>query len=44
MIAIVTGFSARLYGKRGGRVAKKLVQVIESEAAAGENDGNGSNP
>ncbi|SHF65504.1 hypothetical protein SAMN02745133_03181 [Desulforamulus putei DSM 12395] len=27
MIAIVTGFSARLYGKRGGRVAKKLVQV-----------------
>ncbi|AEF94556.1 Resolvase domain protein [Desulfotomaculum nigrificans CO-1-SRB] len=44
MIAIVTGFSARLYGKRGGRVAKKLVQVIESEVAAGENDGNGSNP
>nr|WP_003543354.1 hypothetical protein [Desulfotomaculum nigrificans] len=27
MIAIVTGFSARLYGKRVGRVAKKLVQV-----------------
>ncbi|MCL5780588.1 MAG: IS607 family transposase [Firmicutes bacterium] len=43
MIAIVTSFSARLYGKRGGRVAKKLVQVIESEVAAGENDGNGSN-
>ncbi|WP_282432099.1 hypothetical protein [Desulfotomaculum nigrificans] len=44
MIAIITGFSARLYGKRGGRVAKKLVQVIESEAVADENDGNGSNP
>lgn len=44
MIAIVTDFSARLYGKRGGRVAKKLVQVIESEVAAGENDGDGSNP
>lgn len=31
MIAIVTSFSARLYGKRGGRVAKKLAKVIESE-------------
>ncbi|WP_274377221.1 hypothetical protein [Desulforamulus putei] len=44
MIAIVTSFSARLYGKRGGRVAKKLVQVIESEVAAGENDSDGNNP
>ncbi|MEW6064869.1 hypothetical protein P378_10280 [Desulforamulus profundi] len=31
-------------GKRGGRVDKKLVQVIESEVVAGENDGDGSNP
>lgn len=30
MIAIVTSFSARLYGKRGGIVAKKLAKVIES--------------
>jgi len=36
MIAIVTSFSARIYGKRGGRVAKKLVQLIEQEVAAGE--------
>ena len=36
MIAIVTSFSARIYGKRGGRVAKKLVQLIEQEVATGE--------
>ena len=38
MIAIVTSFSARLYGKRGGRVAKKLSNIIEKEVSAGEND------
>jgi len=43
MIAIVTSFSARLYGKRGGRVAKKLAKVIESEVTASENDGDGTN-
>jgi len=37
MIAIVTSFSARIYGKRGGRVAKKkLTTIIEEEVAAGE--------
>lgn len=36
MIAIVTSFSARIYSKRGGRVAKKLVLLIEQEVAAGE--------
>jgi|GEM_PF-5534211 len=39
MIAIVTSFSARIYGKRGGRVAKKLTELIEQEVAAGENHG-----
>ncbi|OPX92159.1 MAG: hypothetical protein A4E52_00100 [Pelotomaculum sp. PtaB.Bin013] len=39
MIAIVTSFSARIYGKRGGRVAKKLTELIEQEAAACENHG-----
>lgn len=31
LIAITTSFSARIYGARGGRVAKKLQQIIESE-------------
>lgn len=39
MIAIVTNFSARIYGKRGGRVAKKLTELIEQEVATGENHG-----
>jgi putative resolvase len=39
MIAIVTRFSARIYGKLGGRVAKKLTERIEQEVAAGENHG-----
>lgn len=39
MIAIVTSFSARLYGKRGGRVAKKLTELIKQEVVAGENHG-----
>jgi len=39
MIAIVTSFSARIYGKRGGRVAKKLTELVEQEVAAGENHG-----
>lgn len=43
MIAIVTSFSARLYGKRGGRVAKKLAKVIESEVTASENNSDGHN-
>ncbi|MFZ5596185.1 MAG: IS607 family transposase [Bacillota bacterium] len=38
MIAIVTSFSARIYGKRGGRVAKKLTEFIEQEVTADEND------
>ena len=44
LIAITTSFSARIYGKRGGRVANKLVKVIKREVTAGENDGDGSNP
>jgi predicted site-specific integrase-resolvase len=44
MIAIVTSFSARLYGKRGGKVAKKLVKVIESEVTTSENDSDGHHP
>jgi len=39
MIAIATSFSARIYGKRGGRAAKKLTGLIEEEVAAGENHG-----
>jgi len=39
MIAIVTSFSARIYGKRGGRVAKKLTELIEQEVGAYENHG-----
>lgn len=39
MNAIVTGYSARIYGKPGGRVAKKLTELIEQEVAAGENHG-----
>ena len=31
-------FSARLYGKRGGRVTKKLTSIIEKEVSANEND------
>jgi len=38
MIAIVTSFSAKIYGKRGGRVAKKLTELIEQEVAAGEDN------
>lgn len=29
----------RIYGKRGGRVAKKLTELIEQEVAAGEDHG-----
>jgi len=39
MISIVTSFSARIYGKRGGRVAKKLTSLIEEEVASSEKDG-----
>jgi len=38
MIAIVTSFSARIYGKRGARVAEKLTETIKLEVTAGEND------
>lgn len=44
MIAIVTSFSARIYGKRGARVAKKLIETIRQEVTAGENDSHGHNP
>lgn len=37
MNAIITIFSARLYGKRGERVAKKLTETIRLEVTAGEN-------
>jgi len=39
MITIVTSFSARIYGKRGGHVAKKLTEFIEQEVEAYENHG-----
>lgn len=39
MIAIVTSFSARIYGKRGGRTAKKLAELIKQEVTALENHG-----
>lgn len=39
MISIVTSFSARIYGKRGGRVAKQLETVIISEVTSSENNG-----
>jgi len=38
MISIVTSFSARIYGKRGGRVAKKLTNLIEGEINSNENN------
>ena len=38
LIAITTSFSARIYGKRGGRVAKKIEQVLEEESKFNEND------
>ena len=42
MISIVTNSSARLYGKRGGRVAKKLSDILaEEEVATGEDQGDG---
>lgn len=44
MIAIVTSFSAGIYGKRGGRVAKKLTEAIRQEVAASENDNHGYHP
>lgn len=31
MISIVSSFSARLYGQRGGRVTKKIKKIIEGE-------------
>lgn len=43
LIAITTSFSARIYGKRGGRVAKKLHEVIESEVTNIENNSDGDN-
>lgn len=46
MISIVTSFSARLYGKRGGRVVKKLSDILKDEEvnSTGEDDGDGGNP
>jgi putative resolvase len=44
MIAIVTSFSTRLYGERGGRVVKKLTKAIESEATVDEDNSTRSNP
>ncbi|ACV61756.1 regulatory protein MerR [Desulfofarcimen acetoxidans DSM 771] len=44
LIAVTTSFSARIYGKSGGRVAKKLSKVIESEVTASEDNGDGDNP
>jgi predicted site-specific integrase-resolvase len=42
MISIVTSSSARLYGKRGGRVAKKSSDILaEEEVATGEDHGDG---
>jgi len=38
MISIVTGFSARIYGKRGDRVAKELTNLIDAEVASSENN------
>jgi len=35
---IVTSFSARIYGKRGGRVAKKVTALIAKEAFANEDN------
>ena len=43
MIAIVTSFSARIYGKRGGRIAKKLTETIRQEVTIGENHSHGHN-
>jgi len=38
MISIVTSFSARIYGKRGGCVAKKLKNLIKGEINSNENN------
>jgi len=37
MIAIVTSISAKIYGERGGMVAKKLPEVVKLEVTADEN-------
>lgn len=39
LIAITTSFSARIYGQRGDRVAKKLTEAIKNEVNADENNG-----
>ncbi|TEB06114.1 MerR family regulatory protein [Pelotomaculum schinkii] len=36
---MTSSFSARIYGKRGWRVAKKLTWLIEQEVTACENHG-----
>jgi putative resolvase len=36
LLAIVTSFSARLYGKRGGRVAQQVQQVLTQELRTDE--------
>ena len=45
MISIVTSFSARLYGKRGGRIVKKLSDILKEEEVTNtnEDDGDGCN-
>jgi putative resolvase len=46
LIAIITSFSARIYGKRGGRIAKKLTDTIkqQQEVNTVANNRDGHNP
>ncbi|WP_242652573.1 hypothetical protein [Desulfofarcimen acetoxidans] len=42
--AVFHDIASGLNGKRGGRVAKKLSKVIESEVTTSEDNGDGNNP
>jgi predicted site-specific integrase-resolvase len=42
--AVFRDIASGLNGKRGGRVAKKLSKVIESEVTASEDNSDGDNP
>ncbi|WP_042315294.1 MerR family DNA-binding transcriptional regulator [Desulfofarcimen acetoxidans] len=42
--AVFRDIASGLNGKRGGRVAKKLSKVIESEVTTSEDNGDGNNP
>lgn len=38
MVSIITSFSARIYGKRGGRKVKEIILYLEKEEKEDENN------